>query len=81
MSTTTTKLLEDALQLPDRDRADLAARLIESLDPTADDDAQAAWSVEIERRISELEQGSAKAIPWSKAREMILEESDGQSDD
>ena len=32
MSTTTKKLLEDALQLPDRDRADLAARLIESLD-------------------------------------------------
>ena len=33
MSSAAIKHLEDALRLPDRDRADLAARLIDRLDP------------------------------------------------
>ena len=41
------ELLNDAMRLPDEQRAALAAALIESLDQGVDEDAEAAWSVEI----------------------------------
>ena len=41
------QLLNDAMRLPDEQRAALAAALIESLDQGVDEDAEAAWSVEI----------------------------------
>ena len=66
------KLLEQALKLPVEARAALAASLIDSLDETIDEDAEAAWADEITRRMSELDSGKAKIIPWSKARRMIL---------
>ena len=65
------ELLSTALRLPDKDRAELAASLIESLDQPFDADAQAAWAEEIERRISELDNGSVRAVPWEDARRII----------
>ena len=70
--TDTSKLLEKALKLPVEARAALAGSLIESLDESIDEDAEAAWADEITRRVRELDSGKAKTIPWSKARRMIL---------
>jgi putative addiction module component (TIGR02574 family) len=64
-------LLNDAMQLPAEQRAALAAALIESLDPDVDEEAEAAWSVEIARRLREVEGGQVKTIPWSQARQII----------
>lgn len=69
----TEKLLAEALQLPPQARAALAGQLIESLDKEVDEDAEAAWSAEIARRVKELETGRVKAVPWSEARRQILE--------
>ena len=77
MNTTTNRLYQNALQLPDTERAELAARLIESLDPEMDQDLDTAWSAEIERRIRELDDGTVKSIPWPEARRMIAGELDG----
>lgn len=66
------KLLETALNLPVEARAALAGSLIESLDDSVDEGAEAAWADEIARRIAELDSGKAKTVPWSKARRMIL---------
>lgn len=79
MTTDAIKLLEDALGLPDNDRADIAARLIDSLDQHADDDAESAWDTEIARRIADMDDGSVKLIPWPEARRVILGMSDGPS--
>lgn len=65
-------ILEEALQLPPEGRAALATRLIESLDGEVDEDAEAAWSVEISRRLGELDSGVVKAIGWAAARRLIL---------
>jgi putative addiction module component (TIGR02574 family) len=65
------EILHTALQLPDRDRADLAVSLIESLDCSSDPDAQAAWAEEISRRLVELDSGTIKAVPWNEARQVI----------
>ena len=66
------KVLEDALRLPNSERADLAASLIDSLDPKFDENAQSAWDAEIQRRVVELSSGSVKPIPWPEARRRIL---------
>lgn len=63
MNATAKRLLSDALALPDADRAELAAELIESLDREVDDDATAAWNREVQRRVAELDDGSVPAIP------------------
>jgi putative addiction module component (TIGR02574 family) len=63
------ELLKQALTLPDKDRADLAASLISSLDSTVDDNVEAAWQEEISRRMSEIESGKVKPIPWEEVRQ------------
>jgi putative addiction module component (TIGR02574 family) len=71
MTAKTKKLLDEELQLPLTEREALAGRLFDSLE--ADDpDAETAWQAEIERRIAELDQGTAKPIPWAEARQMIF---------
>lgn len=73
------KLLEEALRLPAEARAALAGYLIESLDDSVDEDAEAVWGGEIARRIEDLDRGKVKAVPWSVARRQILGRSGGSS--
>lgn len=51
----------DAMKLPIEERAELADRLWASLEPQADVDA--AWAVEIGRRVRQLETGEVETIP------------------
>ncbi len=64
-------LLQRALSLPPEARAALAGSLLESLDPTVDADAEAAWSEEIHRRLREIDAGAVKLVPWSEAQKRI----------
>ena len=72
MKNDASKILEEALKLPPEARAALAGSLIESLDETVDENAEAAWADEIARRVDDLNSGKAKTIPWSKARRLII---------
>jgi putative addiction module component (TIGR02574 family) len=65
-------LYQAALQLPEHDRAELAAKLIDSIDPTTDTDWAEAWDAEIAKRIIELEAGKTKTIPWDQVRQGIV---------
>jgi len=65
------QLLAEALELPPEQRAALAGELIQSLDEHVDDDAEAAWSEELRRRLERLDSGLAKTVPWSVARRRI----------
>jgi putative addiction module component (TIGR02574 family) len=64
-------ILDTALHLSDKDRADLAASLLESLDQPFDTDAQTAWAEEVHRRLAELDAGTVKPVPWDQARQVI----------
>lgn len=75
MTTNAKKLLDKALRLAPAEREALAGQLFDSLE-TADPDAEAAWEAEIERRITELDQGKVKPIPWAEARRMIFGDAD-----
>ena len=71
MTQPASELLAEALHLSPSERGELAARLIESLDPTVDEDIEAAWSAEIQKRLEELQTGQVQPIPWSEARRRI----------
>jgi putative addiction module component (TIGR02574 family) len=62
------ELLKQALALPDKERADLAASLIDSLDSTVDEGVEAAWQEEIARRLRDVETGKVKGVPWEEVR-------------
>ena len=64
MSTHVTELFAKASILSDEERATLAGLLIESLESEADPDVEEAWRVEIERRLAELDAGTAETVPW-----------------
>jgi putative addiction module component (TIGR02574 family) len=65
------ELLQHALSLSERERADLAASLLSSLEPPADPDAEALWQDEIARRTLDLDSGKAKAIPWQEVQAKV----------
>jgi putative addiction module component (TIGR02574 family) len=62
------ELLKKALSLPDKERADLAGSLIDSLDATVDENAEAAWQEEIVRRLEEVRSGKVKTTSWDEVR-------------
>ena len=62
------QLLHEALELPPADRAALADSLLESLDSEADADVEQTWREEIERRITSIDEGTAKLVPWEEVR-------------
>lgn len=54
-----------ALELTAEERAQLADRLLTSI--FEDHDIEAAWAVEVERRVEEIENGRAKLIPAAES--------------
>jgi putative addiction module component (TIGR02574 family) len=71
MSTVAQRILQDALNLPEEERAEVAARLIESLEEATDPDLDEAWAAEIERRCVALDAGEAVASDWEEVRRRI----------
>ena len=67
-------VLADALKLDVEARAELAAELLASLDGPADPDAEAAWEVEIARRVAAIEAGTVKLEPWQNVKRRIEKE-------
>ncbi len=65
------EILKEALKLPQEARAALAGTLLDSLDETADRDAESAWEAEIVMRLKEIAEGKVNLIPWAEARARI----------
>lgn len=62
------ELYERASHLPAEDRAELAGKLLESIEDPSDEGVEEAWAAEIERRMAEYRAGRVKTIPWSEVR-------------
>jgi len=68
------EILEDALALPTEARAAIAGSLLDSLDDDAvDAQAEELWSVEIARRIAEIDAGRVQLVPWSEVRQRLFD--------
>jgi putative addiction module component (TIGR02574 family) len=61
MGSDSTKIAKDAATLSHRERARLALRLIQSLDPGKDEDADEIWLAEAERRLNDYDSGRTEA--------------------
>ncbi|MCC7386496.1 MAG: addiction module protein [Deltaproteobacteria bacterium] len=66
------EVFKAALKLPAEARAALAGELLSSLEEAVDEDVEAAWAVEIHRRIAEVESGAVKTVPWAEARKRVM---------
>jgi putative addiction module component (TIGR02574 family) len=75
MTRSAQELFEEAMGLDPDERAALTGLLIESLEPTAEEGVEQAWLAEIERRMAELDSGSAEMIPWDKLKARLYDSS------
>jgi putative addiction module component (TIGR02574 family) len=75
MTQRATDLLTQALLLSEAERGDLAARLIESLDPDTEEDVENAWNQELLERIEDAKAGR-NMVPWPQARQMIADDTE-----
>jgi putative addiction module component (TIGR02574 family) len=63
------ELVKKALALPDKERVDLARSLIDSLDDTVDENAEAAWQEEMVRRLEDVQSGKVTTTSWDEVRQ------------
>jgi putative addiction module component (TIGR02574 family) len=62
MTTLVDELSQKALELPPEERVRLAERLLATVHEV-DAEVEAAWDQEIQRRLAEIDNGTAKLIP------------------
>jgi len=76
MPTELIQLIDEALALPDSDRATLASLLLKSLESEEelDSDVESAWAQEAERRWNQIESGAVKTIPWEDVKARLLKQ-------
>ena len=74
MAQSAKKILKQALLLPDKERAEVIAELLESLPPSdpAESRSDEEWIAEVERRARAALAGSA-SLSWEQARMQIRE--------
>ena len=65
------EVVQRALELDEEERAEVASRVLASLEE-GDAAAEAAWDAELERRAAEMESGAVEGIPWEDLREKLM---------
>jgi len=63
MSSSNRDIEKQAKSLPSKERAPLALSLIESLDPGVDEDAEALWLEESDKRLKAYDAGETRSRP------------------
>lgn len=71
MTAVAKRLYEQALDLDDDERAELAGWLLASLDEE-DEGVDAVWQDEIARRMAEIDSGAVQAVSWDEAKEQLF---------
>lgn len=67
-------ILDAALTLSDEQRADLADRLLDSIQEGRMNTMHPAWREAIARRSAELDAGAVTPIPWEEVRRAARDE-------
>lgn len=62
------ELYEQASQLSESERAELAGLLLETLHQPADPGVEAAWALEVERRLEDYRAGRVQTVSWQELR-------------
>jgi putative addiction module component (TIGR02574 family) len=72
MTPEVSKLLEKALSLSVEEHEALADSLISNLGGKVEEGVLTAWDDEIKKRITDLDSGKAKTVPWTEVRQRNL---------
>ena len=72
MTTDALDLLNQALGLSASDRAEIVARLLESLDGPVEQGVEEAWNREIARRLAQIDAGEVELVSWDLATGKIF---------
>ena len=62
------EIVDAAIKLTENDRLQIVEELLASLEPESDENVDAAWAAEVERRSNEIKQGTVRPIPWSEVK-------------
>jgi putative addiction module component (TIGR02574 family) len=62
MSSRGSEVLKEALSLPAAERAEIAERLLSSLDPPSQENMDLLWGKEAEERLDALDRGEIKTV-------------------
>lgn len=65
------KVEQVALELPAKERAALAERLLESLDELSEQEAAELWRQEAARRAAQLDSGELETIPHAEVEQSL----------
>lgn len=68
MSDRAVELIREATALPYAERAHVVDELLATLEPEAENEVDAAWAAEVERRGAELAQGTVKPVIWEEVK-------------
>jgi putative addiction module component (TIGR02574 family) len=71
MSADAQRILDEALKLPDQERAALALRLLDSVGEPADE-IEHAWIEAAKARLDDIERGRVQTASWTQARARIF---------
>ena len=71
MSSKGTQVLKEALSLPPAERAEIAERLLSSLDGPSQERIDALWGKEAEERLDAFDRGEIQAIPAEQVFEQV----------
>jgi putative addiction module component (TIGR02574 family) len=76
MKSTVEEVVQKALALGEDERAEVASRLLDSLEQ-ADAAAEAAWVAELERRAADLESGAVEGVSWEELQARLMRDHRG----
>ena len=62
------EIVNAAIKLAERDRLQIVEELVASLEPDNEEDVDAAWAAEVERRSQEIKHGIVRPILWVAVR-------------
>jgi len=68
------KILQEALALSQEDRGQLVDALLRSFEPApvlTEDEREAAWTAELDRRLRDFDEGRTKAVPYEEAMAQV----------
>ena len=69
----TNELMEEAMSLPAELRAQLAEKLLKSLNPSQDE-IDKLWAIEAEKRVADIESGKVQTIDGEEVFEKIWQQ-------
>jgi putative addiction module component (TIGR02574 family) len=68
----THEITRTAMNLTGEERAELANRLLTSLDPTSEDEIAESWLDEAQRRAQDIDDGIVEPVPAEEVRRKAL---------